>query len=234
MATTTCPTCGAQSKTSDYCDTCGAALAPDPAGTGVAAAATDAPSAATPASTSVKTCPNCGAVRNPDDAYCEVCGLDFATGKMPAAPAPTPAPQTSAPPSGWTAVIEADRAFFDGNEAETPGAASFPEGVGARRVALAGNEVVIGRRSEGKGFFPDIDLSSPVADPGVSHRHAVLRRAADGGWTVVDEGSTNGTWVNDDARPLDHGVATALHDGDHINLGSFTRITVVHDGEAKP
>jgi pSer/pThr/pTyr-binding forkhead associated (FHA) protein len=173
-------------------------------------------------------------VRNADDAFCEVCGLDFATGQMPAAPAPRPAADATAPASGWTAVVETDRGFFDGNEAETPGAVSFPEGVGARRVTLTGDEVVVGRRSEGKGFFPEIDLSSPVSDPGVSHRHAVLRRAPDGGWTIVDEGSTNGTWINDDARPLDHGVATALHDGDHVNLGSFTRITIVHDDKAAP
>ncbi len=231
MATTTCPSCGAQSTTSDYCDTCGAALA--------APAAADAPAwadtpAAAPAASTPKTCPNCGAVRNADDAFCEVCGLDFATGQMPSAPPPRPATDASAPPSGWTAVIEADRAFFDGNEAETPGAVTFPEGVGPRRVPLSGDEVVIGRRSEGKGFFPEIDLSSPVSDPGVSHRHAVLRRAADGGWTIVDEGSTNGTWLNEDDRPIDHGVVTALHDGDHINLGSFTRITVVHDDKGTP
>ena len=226
MATTTCPSCGAQSATSDYCDSCGAALTPAPA------PVTDTPTLEVPATpASVKTCQNCGAVRTPDDAFCEVCGLDFATGQMPAAPAPRPAAaDTGAAPTGWTAVVETDRAFFDGNEAETPGAVTFPEGVDARRVTLTGDEVVIGRRSE--GIFPEIDLSSPVSDPGVSHRHAVLRRASDGEWTILDEGSTNGTWLNDDPRPLDHGVPTAIHDGDHINLGSFTRITVVHDDTA--
>lgn len=235
MATTTCPSCGAASTTADYCDTCGAALggagapptpgpADDPTATLAAAPAGVAPGA---------TCPSCGAARTPDDVFCEVCGLDFATGKMPAAP-PAPAPATAgAPtgaPSGWTAVVEADRAWFDSNSPE--GSIAFPDGLAAREVPLTGDEVVVGRRSEQKGFFPAIDLSTPVADPAVSHRHAVLRRQLDGRWALVDEMSTNGTWLNGGANPLTHGVLTALKDGDRLQLGAFTRITIRKDTEA--
>jgi len=124
-------------------------------------------------------------------------------------------------------VIEADRAFFDTNEVDGASGIAFPDGLAAREVPLTGDEVVIGRRSEAKGFFPAIDLSAPVADPGVSHRHAALRRQADGTWAVIDEMSTNGTWLNGSAQPLEHGVLTALRDGDRINLGSFTSITLV-------
>jgi hypothetical protein len=171
-------------------------------------------------------CPNCGAARTPDDAFCEGCGLDFATGQMPVAP-PPPAAAPSGIPSGWTAVIEADRAFFDSNEAEGATAIAFPDALAPREVALTGDEVVIGRRSEAKGFFPAIDLSAPVTDPGVSHRHAALRRQPDGTWALIDEMSTNGTWLNGSAKPVEHGVLTALRDGDRINLGSFTCITIV-------
>ncbi len=220
MATTTrCPSCGADSATSDYCDSCGAPLASPaaPAATGDVPAAPAAPA---------MVCPNCGAARAPDDAFCEGCGLDFATGQMPAAPV-AQAASPSGVPSGWTAVIEADRAFFDTNEAEGATAIAFPDAVGPREVPLTGDEVVIGRRSEAKGFFPGIDLSAPVADPGVSHRHAALRRQADGSWALVDEMSTNGTWLNGSDKPVDHGVLTALRDGDRVNVGSFTRITIV-------
>lgn len=221
MATTLCPVCGAQSSTSDYCDTCGAALAP-PAG---APAATPAPAAAA----APAVCPNCGAARSPDDTFCEACGLDFATGQMPAAPAaPAPA-DAGAAPSGWTAVVEADRAFFDSNEADGATSITFPDGAGAREIPLTGDEVWIGRRSEAKGFFPAIDLSAPVTDPGVSHRHAVLRRQADGSWALLDEMSTNGTWLNGGETPVPHGALTALHDGDRINVGSFTSVTIVKD-----
>ena len=220
VATTRCPSCGTDSATSDYCDTCGAPLAP--AAAPADAAATQAPAVAAPE----MVCPNCGAARTPDDAFCEGCGLDFATGQMPVAPAPQPA-GPSGVPSGWTAVIEADRAFFDSNEAEGATAIAFPDALGPREVPLTGDEVIIGRRSEAKGFFPGIDLSAPVADPGVSHRHAALRRQADGSWALVDDMSTNGTWLNGSDKPVDHGVLTALRDGDRINVGSFTSITVV-------
>lgn len=221
MATTThCPTCGADSTTSDYCDTCGAPLAAATAPAPAAAPAAPPSPAATPA-----VCPNCGAARSPDDAFCEGCGLDFATGQMPAASVVAPA-APSGVPSGWTAVIDADRAFFDSNEAESPTAIAFPDTLTPREVPLTGDEVVIGRRSEAKGFFPGIDLSSPVADPAVSHRHAALRRQPDGTWALVDEMSTNGTWLNGSEKPVDHGVVTALRDGDRVNLGVFTRITI--------
>jgi hypothetical protein len=226
MATTTCPSCGAASTTDDYCDTCGAALTSAPV-------AGPPPAASPPADAPGEPCPSCGAARTADDAFCEGCGLDFATGQMPVAPAPPPPPQDAAP-SGWVAVVEADRAFYDTNEAEGATAIAFPDAVAARRVPLAGDEVVIGRRSEAKGFFPGIDLASPVADPGVSHRHAALRRQADGTWAVVDDMSTNGTWLNGDSQPVAKGAVTALHDGDRLNLGSFTRITIVKDDATAP
>lgn len=227
MATTPCTSCGAASTTADYCDSCGAALGGAAAPKTEAVTTTAPPGAVAPGIT----CPGCGAARTPDDVFCEVCGLDFATGKMPAAPAaPVPAsvPGPSGPPSGWTAVIVADRAYFDSNQAETPGAIRFPEAMALREVPLTGDEVVIGRRSEQKGFFPGIDLSTPV-DPAVSHRHAVLRRQVDGTWGLVDEMSTNGTWLNDGDSPVAHGVVTALRDGDRIHLGSFTLITIRKD-----
>lgn len=226
MATTMCPSCGADSTTADYCDTCGAALAVTAPPEAVSTpAALPTPPPADP-------CPNCGAARTADDTFCEGCGLDFATGQMPAAPAAVPGAAATGPtgaPSGWTAVVEADRAFFDGNEADGATSLAFPDGLAARQVPLTGDEVVIGRRSEAKGFFPGIDLSSPVADSAVSHRHAALRRQPDGTWALIDEMSTNGTFINGGDKPVDHGVLTALHDGDRVNLGSFTRITIVKD-----
>src|SRR5207253_1244342 len=121
---------------------------------------------------------------------------------------PKPAAADAPEPSGWVAVIEADRAFYDSTDA---GGLPFPDGVTPREVALTGDEVEIGRRSEGKGYFPAIDLSAPVADPAVSHHHAVLRRQGDGSWALVDEGSTNGTFLNGEMTPLAHGAVTALH-----------------------
>lgn len=53
-----------------------------------------------------------------------------------------------------------------------------------------------------------------IDDPGVSRRHAEIRRTADG-FRLVDTGSTNGTYVNG-ARVADH----LLEDEDVITLGA--------------
>ena len=130
-------------------------------------------------------------------------------------------------PSQWTVQVGADRAFFDGNV--TAGVVTFPDGLPPRAVPLTGLEVSIGRRSESKGYVPDIDLSSPVDDPAVSRRHAVLRRMDDGSWSVLDLGSTNGTWLNDEDEPLPHNAPRPLRHGDRLLLGAFSCITITND-----
>jgi hypothetical protein len=73
-----------------------------------------------------------------------------------------------------------------------------------RRNVLSGSRVVLGRSREA-----DI----VIQDPNVSRRHAELRRD-EGGWQVVDLGSTNGIKVN--GRRVDH---QPLSPGDQITIG---------------
>jgi FHA domain len=155
---------------------------------------------------------------------------------QPGPPAPGPGPQ--APPSGpagpatagaeWTAVVSADRAYYDSVQAAGgPDAAgiAFPAYFPQRRFRLAGTEMRIGRHSASSGIDPEIDLSVPPADPGVSRLHAVLIKAADGTWSVIDPGSANGTAVNGSEIPP--GQAVPLRDGDRIHLGAWTELRVV-------
>jgi pSer/pThr/pTyr-binding forkhead associated (FHA) protein len=72
----------------------------------------------------------------------------------------------------------------------------------------------IGRRSASRGIEPEIDLTGPPADPGISHLHAVLLAEPHGGWAVLDPGSSNGTMVN--GRDISAGERVALHEGDRI------------------
>jgi hypothetical protein len=173
-------------------------------------------------------CPACGAARTGQ--FCEDCGHNFAA----AAPAPVPAP---APPAHaadasrgnetWSAVVTADRGYFDSVQAASGAEAvgiGFPAYCPERRFRLDAGEVRIGRRSASRGIDPEIDLTGPPADPGISRLHAVLIAAPDGSWSVLDPGSANGTLVNGNEIPENEAVT--LRDGDRINLGAWTLVTV--------
>jgi FHA domain len=129
--------------------------------------------------------------------------------------------------SAWTAVVSADRAYFDGVVAgRDPDAAplEFPEHYQDRTVQLAGAQMRIGRRSASRGLAPEIDLTGPPTDPGISHLHAVLIAQHEGTWSVLDTGSANGTQVN--GRDIASGEPAPLRDGDSICLGAWTRLTL--------
>ncbi len=157
-----------------------------------------------------------------------------------ASPAPSgPPPPREAPPSAssfpyplatWTAVVGADRAYYERVQAVTGPEGTevaFPSYCAERRFQLVGNQMRIGRRSVSRGLSPEIDLTGPPADPGISRLHAVLIATPDGSWAVLDPGSANGTLVN--GSEIGVGDQVALHDGDRINLGAWTAITV-HQG----
>jgi FHA domain len=182
-------------------------------------------------------CPRCGAPRV--GLFCESCGFDFNAARPslpPPAPPQQPAPPPLVPPArpangaAWTVVVTADRAYYDSvQDAGGPDAAAigFPAYCPERRFRLAGTEVRVGRRSDSRGIHPEIDLTGPPADPGVSRLHVVLVAAPDGTWSVVDPGSANGTLVNGDEIPA--GETVSLRDGDVIHLGAWTALTVTSD-----
>jgi hypothetical protein len=197
-------------------------------------------------------CPHCGAART--GRFCESCGFDFDAGSRertiegviipppgsgaaaPAGPAPAPAEPAAAAtgpapaaggPAAWTAVVASDHTYFeDVVAAGGPDAATltFPDYCPERRFRLAGPEMRIGRRSLSQGLEPEIDLTGPPTDPGVSRLHAALIAEPDGSWAILDPGSENGTLVN--GTEIAAGVRVPLHDGDRIHLGAWTMITI--------
>ena len=214
MTVATCPD-GHETAATDYCDVCGLSVAEPP------------PTAALPtvAPASALTCANCGAPR--DGRFCEECGHD-ATTPAPAATGPAASSDAPSDAPAWSAVVRADRAWFEEvRRREGPDAATleFPRYYPELRFDLAGTQLAIGRRSRSRGTDPDIDLSGPQLDPGVSAQHALLI-AGRGGWEIVDLGSTNGTSVNDNPTTIPPHTPVPLGDGDRVHLGAWTTITI--------
>jgi hypothetical protein len=114
------------------------------------------------------------------------------------------------PPVAATEAVSAD-------EAEELGLAHEPRAllkIGGKRHELGPEPVVIGRSSE-------CDIT--VEDPNVSRRHAEVRRE-DGGWWIVDLGSTNGIEVN--GKRVDR---ARLEPDDQVTLGR-TELTFEQTG----
>ncbi|TWF81253.1 FHA domain-containing protein [Pseudonocardia hierapolitana] len=213
--------------TGEYCDVCGLRLR----------GAQPQPASSPPAP--AERCPNCGAGR--EGRFCEVCGYDSALGPPPEPASEVPAadvpaadvPETPAPrPRGgaWTAVVRADRAWFEEvlrRNGPDAGTLQFPAFSTERRFVLDGPQLAIGRRSRSRGIEPEIDLSAPPVDPGVSALHALLVHRDDGGWEVVDLDSTNGTIVGERSDPIPPNTPVRLADGDVVKVGAWTTITLV-------
>jgi pSer/pThr/pTyr-binding forkhead associated (FHA) protein len=72
-------------------------------------------------------------------------------------------------------------------------------------LSIDGPSIVLGRG-------PEADLH--LEDPGVSRRHARIVREPEGHYSVVDLGSTNGTFVG--SRRVSY---AQLFSGDHVQLG---------------
>ncbi|MER5833554.1 FHA domain-containing protein [Streptomyces sp. NPDC002130] len=138
-------------------------------------------------------------------------------------------PQAPQGPATWTATIGPDRDYFMAMmQRSGPEAAglNLPAYSPEQQRTLTGNQLTIGRRRHSTGDTPDIDLSTPPEDPGVSHQHAVLVQQPDGSWAVVDQNSTNGTTVNGSEEPIQPFVPVPLQDGDRVHVGAWTTITI--------
>ncbi len=123
------------------------------------------------------------------------CEASLVEGPAPPSTGPSEATRATEAPVEPTATprqsLEAELILLGGG---TPGK-TFP---------LAKDRVVIGRQ-------PESDVV--VADPGVSRRHAEIRRE-DGGFIIADLGSTNGTRVNETTV-----AERTLEEGDRITVG---------------
>ena len=112
-----------------------------------------------------------------------------------------------APAVRWEAVVTVDRNRFD---ALGPIGLAFPADYPTWTLALDRDAVALDRRTL-------------LGDPGISRDHAMIIRTPSG-VAVIDNGSLNGTTLNDEA--VAQSRATALHDGDVLRLGAWTTLEI--------
>jgi FHA domain len=216
----TCPD-GHESASEDYCDQCGLRLG----GAGPQAPSERSldVSGGSPEPAAI-TCPVCRDQLASGERYCENCGTDVEQpGGAPVVGAPPTAAESHQPSLEWQLVVRCDRDYFDEVEAED---IEFPAAPLEHTFWLTENRVSIGRKGGAQPGEQAVDLSTPPADAGISRHHARLERQPDGGWTLVDCHSTNGTYLNDGADPISSERPVPLVDGDQIHLGAWTTITI--------
>jgi hypothetical protein len=220
-----CPQCGA-ARSGQFCEACGfdfkAGQAPRPD-------TTSSPGAASPGAASANAA---GASAAGSRAASSGIVSSGAVGAGAVGPGAVGASAVGASAVGsgaiaWTALVTADRAYYDRVVAVgdlDAGSVKFPDYCPERRFSLTAPEMRIGRHSASRGLQPEIDLTGPPTDPGVSRLHAVLIAEPDGSWIVIDPGSENGTLVND--KEVGAGVRVPLRHGDRIHLGAWTLVTI--------
>ena len=140
-------------------------------------------------------CAFCGHIVEPGSKFCSSCGESLldATDALPVIEdsEPLPSVDDSAPPE-----VDGDNAVLVVHRGPDAGA----------RFDLSGDEVTVGRSQDAKIFLDDVT---------VSRRHAELHRSA-GDWSVVDNRSLNGTYVN--RSRIDQHV---LSNGDELQIGKY-------------
>jgi hypothetical protein len=225
--TITCPA-GHVTSAPDFCDVCGLMIGEiEGAGTAARCREEDRPDAAITSDsrpTGCGVCPSCGGAVLSGDSFCEHCGAVL--GDSALEPAQQSAASLAAPREGlreWEAVVTFDASYSW--RVEFSEAGPRPE-ASERTIPLVSDVVTVGRASKSRGEVPDVDLSEAPADPGVSHRHAVLSRRPDGGWSVIDCGSLNGTFLNDRDDPIPTGEPVDLSDGDRLHIGAWTTVVL--------
>lgn len=128
----------------------------------------------------------------------------------------TPAPAAAALPASWELVITVDAALDTEPDADSPCPVDRAEIV----LPVDRPDMLVGRHDETRAIHPEVSLH----DPGASRRHAKFVLDPDGGISLQDLASTNGTQVN--GQDVPPGTKRRLRQGDGVTLGRWTRITV--------
>ncbi|MCH9816390.1 MAG: FHA domain-containing protein [Actinomycetia bacterium] len=141
-------------------------------------------------------CDSCGHIAEPDSKFCSSCGASLISETAVL----TPTVDESGPVDAVDPTILAGIPAGDGVLVVQRGR---DEGT---RIALNGDVVTVGRSPDAGVFLDDVT---------VSRRHADINQV-DGRWTLTDNNSLNGTYVN--RERID---SRALQDGDEVQIGKY-------------
>jgi hypothetical protein len=183
-------------------------------------------------------CTHCGRASQGYERFCMSCGQPLDSGASAAVAAavfPSGAPvwqRTGAvepAPSASGPEAQPGAEAANGAHADSAAAASPRSRLVVHRLATADGgtedgpsievgEFILDGRDIAIGRAPSCDIVLE-GDQLASRRHALFRSRSDG-YTVVDLGSSNGTYIND----LEIREAVLLHEGDHISIGGHELI----------
>jgi hypothetical protein len=165
----------------------------------------------------MQVCKNCGASEFDGTIFCSTCGASMvATVHRETT--------TSLGPSSTDTGI---RAFVEDTlPVMIPSPASSRKTVclvvinSGRRIELEANDdLLIGRKDNARGIYPDVDLGLDGGyDSGVSRRHAIISLEG-AAYVLEDLGSANGTFVN--GHRLGPQAPVAIKHGDEIKFGTL-------------
>lgn len=175
---------------------------------------------------SENTCPVCKTKNEPEAAICVQCGAALANSVLDAGYKTKTTDMQALTPD-----MIRDWALKEAKEVVVPdsGIAFYVDGHSMPAYIDSRDEFVLGRRA-GTTSEMLLDLA-PFGgySLGISRRHAIIRRTGSG-YEVVDLGSVNGTWLNEE-RLVPH-LAYPLPSGCHLRLGRM-RIVVLYRPFAK-
>jgi hypothetical protein len=199
----TCDRCQTENiEGSQYCDECGAALQPGPAGP-VGRGHTSEHASPAP----------------------EALASDAGAGRRTSTPELRAVPQPLSSTGASVAGVPGRTRAHEDSQAVRRDPSAVPHAklvinrgrsVG-KEFPMCEDESHIGRWDADGGIFPDVDLDSDDPEAKVSRRHARITRRT-GQYYIEDLGSTNGTFVNRGRRLLP-GDRQPLRDGDEVIVG---------------
>lgn len=163
-------------------------------------------------------CSRCGHTNAAASRFCNNCGAPLRAAG---------APQERASETTSTISISGLEAYEAEATGQTPMPSLSPEAQAAVDALPLGSALLVVRRGPNSGsrFLLDGELTTAgrhpqsdifLDDVTVSRRHVEFRRGQDGGFTVSDVGSLNGTYVN--RERID---SVPLTNGDEVQIGKY-------------